>query len=313
MAICVFDVHEDGRVSVPTDQGLTGAGGYRWWHFDLSDDALVPFVRAHLPGIPAAALLQSETRPRCDRYDDGLILNLRGINLNAGQSVDQMVSVRIWATRDVIVTVRLRKVFALDEIRQAMLAQRPPATVGAFLNDLIASLTDRAQDQVLALGEQTDTFEDLAMDEDAVLPPRLGQTRRRVIKLRRYLEPQRAALAGLASSDVGFLTQTHLLHLREQTNRATLNVEALDALGDRLRTMQDHHDAQTSLRQSRNSYALSVVAAIFLPLGFVTGLFGVNLGGMPGVDNPWAFAWLGIGMVVIALVMAAVLRWLRWL
>jgi zinc transporter len=36
-------------------------------------------------------------------------------------------------------------------------------------------------------------------------------------------------------------------------------------------------------------YMLSVLAAIFLPLGFLTGLLGINVGGFPGAENPWAF------------------------
>ena len=42
-------------------------------------------------------------------------------------------------------------------------------------------------------------------------------------------------------------------------------------------------------RLNKNMYALSVVAAIFLPLGFLTGLLGINIGGIPGAENPQAF------------------------
>ena len=57
---------------------------------------------------------------------------------------------------------------------------------------------------------------------------------------------------------------------------------------------------------NRNTYMLSIIAGIFLPLGFLTGLFGINVGGMPGVDNPNAFYWFcGVltGIGVFALVM----------
>ncbi len=98
MPLCVFDIFDDGTTTVPEDTQLTGPARYRWWHFDMADPALEPWLAEHLPEIPAGALLQPETRPRCDEYDDGLILNLRGINLNEGQQADQMVSVRMWVT-----------------------------------------------------------------------------------------------------------------------------------------------------------------------------------------------------------------------
>lgn len=313
MPICVFDIHPDGSATVPDDHALTGPGVYRWWHYDLSDLALAPWVSRHLHNIPAEALMQAETRPRCDRYGDGLILNLRGINMNAGQPAEQMVSVRMWVAQDVLITVRLRRVFALEDIRQNLIDGNAPANVAMFLDDLVQRLTDRVQSHVLEIAEIADEFEDSVHDDPDQMPTALGETRRSVIKLRRYLEPQRAALQRLATSDVPLLGDADRLRLRELANRSTLAVEELDALRDRMASVQDHHDMQAAIRQGRNGYALSVVAAIFLPLGFLTGLFGVNVGGMPGIASDGAFAILCISMVVIALVMVLFLRWMRWL
>ena len=104
MPICVYDVTEDGTATVPDSHDLTGPARYRWWHFDLSDPNLRDWCESHLPEIPAGALLQPETRPRCDTYEDGLILNLRAINMNAGQHAEKMVSIRMWVTDSVIIT-----------------------------------------------------------------------------------------------------------------------------------------------------------------------------------------------------------------
>ena len=103
------------------------------------------------------------------------------------------------------------------------------------------------------------------------------------------------------------------MKLRELANRTAIVVEELDALQERIVTVQDEHDNQVAQRQARHSYMLSIAAAVFLPLGFLTGLFGVNVGGMPGVDDPHAFAILCLAMVGLAAIMLAVLKWLRWL
>ena len=77
--------------------------------------------------------------------------------------------------------------------------------------------------------------------------------------------------------------------------------------------MQDLHDSQTSALYGRNSYVLSIVAAVFLPLGFLTGVFGVNVGGMSGVKSPMAFTLLCLGMAALGVILMAALRWLRWI
>ncbi len=313
MPICVFDIYADGTSSVPQDTRLTGSGAYRWWHFDLTDEMLVPWVREHLREIPAGSLIQKQTRPRCDRFESGLILNLRGINLNQGEDADEMVSVRMYVESDLLITVRRKKVFAIDAIRLATEGQTAPPSPAEFLEDLIGRLTARVQQHVEGIDEITDFFETDLEDKETPTPRELPEIRRSVIRLRRYLDPQRAALSKLASLDIPLIPEDSQLELREQANSALIAVEELDELRDRLVSVQEEHDANIAQRQARHGYVLSVAAAIFLPLGFITGLFGVNVGGMPGTDHPWAFAVLCLGMLLLAVLMFLVLRLVRWI
>ena len=46
---------------------------------------------------------------------------------------------------------------------------------------------------------------------------------------------------------------------------------------------------------------LAVVAAVFLPLGLLTGLLGINVGGIPGAQTDWAF-WAVCGLLGVATV-----------
>ncbi|KIN74109.1 CorA family divalent cation transporter [Sulfitobacter guttiformis] len=311
MPICVFDVNEDGTTTVPDTRDLTGTARYRWWHFDLSDPQLPSWCENYLPDIPAGALLQPETRPRCDVYEDGLILNLRGINLNVGQPAEEMVSIRMWVTDNVIVTVRLRRVFAIDEIRQNAVSQMAPPTPSGFVTALVSRLTARVQEEVKSISKLTEFFEADLEDESTPIPKELTQSRRRVIRLRRYLDPQRAALNALATSPK--IPDTDHPALRELANRTTMAVEELDALRDRLSAVQDDHDLDVARRQAHNSFLLSVGAGIFLPISFLTGVFGVNVGGMPGIDSPWAFTILCLVMAALALLLLVVIRRKKWL
>ena len=313
MALCVFDIFPDGSITVPTDTDLTGKGTYRWWHFDLSEPGFEDWITERLPPIPAGSLLQPETRPRCDRFDEGLILNLRGINLNEGQDSDHMVSVRMWVEDDVVITVRLRKLFALEEIRQDMTNGSAPRTTAGFVEALVARLTHRVQLEVARISDLTEFYEDDLEDDSTPIPEDLPITRRQVIRMRRYLQPQQVALTKLAAVDLPIVPEPDGLKLRELANRTTLAVEELDALRERLVTVQDEHDLHVAQSQARHSFILSLAAAIFLPLGFLTGLFGVNIAGMPGTDNPWAFTILCLSMVALALVMLLIFRLRRWL
>ncbi|MDE4174336.1 CorA family divalent cation transporter [Phaeobacter sp. PT47_59] len=311
MPICAYDLWPDGNCRKAPDLKPTGRGSLRWLHFDLGDPELAGWIAEHLPPIPGRALTEQETRPRCDALGDGLILNLRGVNLNSGAAAAEMVSLRMWVTPKTIITVRKRKVFALDDIRQGCANGTGPGTVGRFLDQLIHGLALRARDVVLDLTAATETLEEQIDEGNLPADDALKTPRRDVLKLHRYMEPQRVALTRLQQLGDRIMTPEEQTDLREAVNLVTLSDEALTSLNHRLAVIQDHTDAELARKMSRNSYILSIVAAVFLPLGFVTGLFGVNVAGMPGLETPLAFAILCLALVALSAAMIVVLRWSR--
>jgi zinc transporter len=100
--------------------------------------------------------------------------------------------------------------------------------------------------------------------------------------------------------------------MREVADRTMRHVEDLDAVRDRTAVLQDELTTQMSEQMNRTMYLLTVVATVMLPLGFVTGLLGVNVGGIPGADTPWAFAALCAILAVLVAVEVVLLRRLRW-
>ncbi len=287
--------------------------GWTWLHYDLGANGVAPWIKSHLPAPAAMALLQAETRPRCDALGDGLILNLRGVNLNPEAEPEDMVSLRLWVQKNLVVTGWLRRVYALEAIREACDAGQGPATPGAFLAQLGHGLSARIERVALELEAKTDDLEEQMLEEGGDIAAAIAPLRQSVIKLRRFVGPQREALDALTQDPAQFMAEEDRVLLRETANRATRTVEALDAMRDRLAALQDHLDADRANLLGRNSYVLSVIAAIFLPLGFLTGLFGVNVAGMPGLDWPMAFAALTVASVVLGAGLYLLFRWLKWL
>jgi zinc transporter len=315
--ICAFHIPSNGApqvISLPSDlQDLSNADGYTWLHFDVGDPAFAPWLSRQLPLNVAKALTQSETRPRCDRVEDGLLVNLRGVNMNPGAVAEDMVSVRLWLTENLIVSARVRKVWAVDAIRQQMNAATAPRTVTAFLAELTYGLTKRIDQVSVTLVEDTDTLEENALSPSKALAGELAGLRQSVIKLRRFMRPQNKAITELSNGQVWPLDPHCAGLLRETANRAVRAMEELDATSDRLQAIQDHLDVLHTSALGRNSYVLSIVAAIFLPLGFLTGLFGINVGGMPGVDAAYGFWAVSVGSILIGFMLFFVFRYLKWL
>lgn len=297
-ALAAFDVSGGATLPVEGDwPPETGSADYRWLHLDLTQPYVKAWANEHLPEIAARALLQSETRPRCEKLADGLIVNLRGVNLNPNSDPEDMVSLRMWVTNDAVVSARMRKVWAVDAMREAAAEGKAPPSVGRFLAELAYGLTKRIETVSLDLEAQTDALEEAVWEGESLPPGQLASLRQAVIKMRRFVYPQKDAVEKLCELNDWIISQEELALLRETANHTRRIVEELDATRDRLSAMQDHIDAHRAHALSQNSYLLSIVAAIFLPLGFITGLFGVNLAGMPGATSENAF-WLLVGFSV---------------
>ena len=311
--ICAFEISPDGAARAIGETDASPGAGYKWRHYDLTADGVLDRLSGHAPETALSALTQAETRPRCDRLGEGIILNLRGVNLNPGADPDDMVSLRLWITADQIVSARLRKIWAVDQIRQSMEGGAGPPSVGAFIAEVAEGLTARIESVSLELEEEIDRLEEETILEGKITAQTLIAPRASLIKLRRFIGPQREALGRLASADHPMLAEADRMALRETSNRAIRTVEALDAGRDRLAALQDHIEAVQAGELGRNSYVLSIVAAIFLPLGFLTGLFGINVGGMPLVENLWGFWIVSLASALMGVGLFALFRRMKWL
>ena len=93
----------------------------------------------------------------------------------------------------------------------------------------------------------------------------------------------------------------------------TRYLEDLDLARERAIVLQEELMNELAQLQNTRMYVLSVVAAIFLPLTFVTGLLGMNVGGLPGLDSPKGFLVALIVMVLTSAAMLIYFRFRKWL
>jgi zinc transporter len=145
------------------------------------------------------------------------------------------------------------------------------------------------------------------------LRTQLAQLRRRVIGFRRHLAPQREVMAWLQARPGDWRGTGRESDVRETANHLIRFVEELDAIRERAGVMQEELAGKLAERTSKIMYLLTILSGVFLPLGFLTGLLGVNVGGIPGSQHPWGFAMVCGILVGIVLMQVLVFRRLKWI
>jgi zinc transporter len=304
------------RVGWNEIQQLKPSDGILWVHLNFTAPEAQRWMNegSQLEGVVADALLAEESRPRVTAFDDGLLVALRGVNLNPGADPEDMVSLRIWAEKNRIITTCRRKLLSVADLRTAIEKGKGPRTSGEFLEDVADRLMSR-------MGGVIDELEDKAAElEEAVLTaeshelrPKLASIRRDAIYLRRYMAPQREAIARLQSEKISWITEEDRLRLREVYDHLTCYLEDLDAARERAAVTQEELVSRLSEQMDNRMYVLSIVAAIFLPLGFLTGLLGINVGGIPGAEYKAAFAIFCLLLVALVVVEVVIFKRKKWM
>ncbi|MGD2052909.1 MAG: zinc transporter ZntB [Gammaproteobacteria bacterium] len=293
-------------------RGWQQQDGPLWVHLDFTDNAAQQWLleESGLERIVADDLIADETRPRCEVLADSMLISLRGVNSNPGADPEDMVSIRIYADGHRIITTRRRRLFSIRDITEAVETGRGPASVGELIADLAQRLIERMSQVITGLDDRIDELEEEVLKgAGRELRHDLLDIRREMLKLRRYLSPQREALSQIQACKCVWLSSDDRMQIREANNKVIRYLEDLDSAKDRASVA--HEAISNHLAEEMNSrmYVLSLVAALFLPLGFLTGLLGINVGGIPLAENPHGF--LGIVVIIVVLVAIQIVVFIR--
>jgi zinc transporter len=289
--------------------------GFIWLHVDTLEEADLAALRGQgdIPDVAANALIATETRPRCDRIENGALVNLRGPAEVETNDSDRLVSIRMWVREGRVNSVSRRPLAALKPVYALMEAGKildPGDLVAGFAK----AISKQLDPEVAALGDSLDDAEsDLEPHQVYKLRGTIARIRSEAITYRRFVAPDRDALVTLAHLDFEWLAEEDRLHIREAADRFSRMTEELEAVRERAALL---HEQLTDMRGEQmevRALILSIVALIFLPLTFITGLLGMNVAGIPYAEEPWAF-WAVVGAcAAIALAISVYFARVHWL
>lgn len=303
----------DGPVRPLNDEEATAyrGPGLVWVHLEGQDE-LAHAVRhsdQHIPDVAANALVATETRPRCDAVEEGAIINLRGLGVESTDDSDRLVSIRMWIRGNRVVSVSLRPMAAVATVKAKMEAGHV-GDAGDLVAAFAWAISTQLDPEVAGLGDTLDDVEsDLESGQLYALRRIITTVRSEAIGYRRFIAPDRDALHTLVNLDFPWLAQDDRLHIVEAADRFARMAEELEAVRERAALL---HEQITDLRAEQidnRALYISIVAFIFLPLTFITGLLGMNVQGIPYANHPSSF-WVIVAFCVA--VSTGVFGWFYW-
>ncbi|MCY1047106.1 hypothetical protein OV208_37740 [Corallococcus sp. bb12-1] len=213
-------------------------------------------------------------------------------------------TLRAWVSSEHCVTIAHADQPAIASLRHKLAQGHGPHSSDLFLALASAALAEAA----LRLTEFDDTLSELEThfedrrEEDATAE-RLRRLRRSLVEQRRFVSLSRDAIVRVSLLEVDWL-RVQDAQLRQSSERASSILKELDALVERARILREDEKARQDDKSQHILYLLTIISGVFLPLSFITGLLGVNLGGIPGTQ--WNGAFL---LLVLVLIVLAVMEW----
>lgn len=237
---------------------------------------------------------------------DGMFLSVRTMRAGETDDVDHLTDLKLLLGRSRAITVRTGDVEAVDELRRFLQLGRSLMTAMDLLGFMVSRMTKRMEAVIFDLTGDTDAMEDQLLDSGSLPSPQaMNELRRRIIRIRRQLSSLQQVLRPIATDPALTLDADEREMLIKSSNHVSRYAESLEDCRERIQMLQDQIEAQRATTINRSSLNLTIVATVFLPLTFVSGLLGMNVSGIPEEHNPWAF-WVVTGSLIIV----ALLAWL---
>ena len=275
--------------------------GVTWVDIDVAD----PKERAWLSawqeiGDQTRSLLSEPVRlSHRELLVDGLFLSIRTIGSGTLDDIDRLTDLKLLIGKSLVVTARSGGVAAVDELRQYLQSGRTLVTPVDLLAFMVAGMTRRMEVVIFDIVRDTDATEDQSLDSGAAPSAQvLNALRRRIFRTRRQLHSVQHVLSPIATDPALALDADDRETLVRSSNHVTRYLEILEESRSRVQMLEDQIEAERAATMTRSSLNLTIVATVFLPLSFISGLLGMNVAGIPEEHNPHAF-WVVTGVSML--------------
>jgi zinc transporter len=280
--------------------------GWLWLHFNLSDQRARRWLlhAAQLPATVRDLLLDTDNHLQIEVVGDTVAGVLADMHYDPHRDGKQLGRLRFALTQRLVISARAHPLRSVEATRQSLETGRRFKVAAELLEAIVDRFASTLQDVSTELSDTLNSIEDAVLDD---MPhderASLGSLRREAVRIHRQVKPLRALFLQLERSHGAKLPASVTAAATRLAQRLDALAHDVEAIQERARLLQDELDTKLAQETNRNLYALSVITALLLPPTLVTGIFGMNTGGLPLTKTDDGFLWaiaIGIGASVLA-------------
>jgi magnesium transporter len=308
-----YTSHDAVKV-IPVDQELVDWYDVRGLH----DTDLIESIGKSFEVHPLVLedIVDVRQRPKYDEYPLGNFIIARALSFDKDLREIIIEQVAIYFNKGLLLSFQENKSDLFIDIRNRLRTSGGKVrSRGAdyLCYALIDALVDNYFVVLDEIEDEIDTIEQrLLIDPDEKIKIDIHHLKRETLKVRKSITPLRDSVSRFSNSDSPYVDQGTELYLRDLNDHVIQIVDISETYRDVLNGLQDLYLSEVSNRMNQVMKVLTVVTTIFVPLSFLTGLYGMNFVDIPELQNPNGYFYLLGAMVLIFLALVVYFKRKKW-
>ena len=263
-------------------------------------------------------ILNTHQRPKFEEYEDYLFIVLKCLVSKHEEFALAYEQISIVAFKNTVFMFKEKKddLFLPVHKRLRTSKGRFRAMAADFLMyTILDTIVDQNFVLIDSLDEAVTSLEVklLANEPNQEVLKTIQRLSREVVHIRRFVSPVRELMSEMLRSETGLIQDQTRLYLRDVSDHAIRVIELVESYRELLTGYLDIYISSVSNKTNDVMKVLTVFASIFIPLTFLTGIYGMNFQYMPELKWHWAYPLLWVLFVVVPVLLLVYFKRKKWL
>lgn len=249
-------------------------------------------------------IVTSTQRPKVEEYDDYLVVIVKMAYFSPGSGELTLEQISLLVGSNYVISLQEKTGAILESLRSRI--RNSKGKIRKLGSDyLMYAILDTIVDYYFSVlenvGEEIEELEDkLMLSANQALLNQIYRLKQELVYMRKSIWPMREVLSSLQRTDHELVRPGTIVYLRDVYDHTVQVIETLETFRDTASGMLELYLSTVSNKLNEIMKVLTIFSAIFIPLTFLAGVYGMNFKYFPELNWHWAYpVWWGLSLLLI--------------
>ena len=262
-------------------------------------------------------IVDTDQRPKIKDFGNYIFVILKMLYYDKNDNEMKVEQVSLILGKNYVISFQEREGDVFSSIRERIrknIGRIRKAGADYLIYALIDAIVDNYFIITEKLGEKIENLEDKVISRPKPANLRvIHKLRRDLIFLRKSVWPLREVISILQRGESSLILESTNIYLRDVYDHTIQVMDTVETLRDIISGMLDIYLSSASIRMNEIMKMLTIIATIFIPLTFITGIYGMNFRNIPEIKWVWGYPVVLLGMLIIGIVMVIYFKRKKWM